>query len=329
MSHSPVTLSFASRIARVPRLSRMPSQRIVHAVQTDNSKDVSFVTLSEDGCIDKTRETVDVTLNDVNKEEVTLFIINSDNGADTGSPGSSIILSPDVEDGLINSFTCRVDEDSDVGRIRRASLFSNDEFEPIKMELPQRSPLTIRIPDYAIGVTGYTSPSPASDTATHSGHSSPSLSPSSEHSSTSYQQSVTPSSSCSTLFSAASSSSSSSGTFVDNSAYSKPYGYPSCDSVKDDCGPFPFTLEDGDSLDNVTDIRGFADLRSHGYDFGWSRFASRPETRYGLSAKDAAKVQAYLARGPNEFPRSYVEKVNARTNAFEKKLFRKVFKFVK
>ncbi|KAI5117943.1 hypothetical protein M0805_004708 [Coniferiporia weirii] len=202
---------------------------------------------------------------------------------------------------------------------RKSSLLSDDEFEPIRMSIAKRVPEPSEIikkhPE-----RGDTLLPP--DDAARSIESSESdesrISPPKSGPGTHPLSRAPTSASSSTLFSVSSSVSASS-TYVN---------HPKSDGRMfykfDDCTPrtVPVVV----TPDSVTGTRGLTNLRSHGYDFDWSRLAARTDAAHGLSPEDSAELEMFLSKGaghltlgPNSDPAAPA-KASPKKNSFEKKL---------
>lgn len=302
--------------AKMPVLSRMRSQRIVHVVQTEeNNNDVSVVvralyiytspsiltycntqTMSEDGHAEKTQETVDFDFlsHELKKEP------ESVEEADT----QSIFFEIDLDDGDLQRLTlCESEDhqDQDDSPSRRGSIFSDDEFESIRMTLPKRTPTPsrLRFKDMktkrrANGTHPSLRRSPPSIASYDSSHSGSTSYTDSDlnHRATFYDHGLIPNTAASsaTLFSMTSSTSST--TCVDYSNYPKSGGRTFCAFDEGS----PAKLVGIVTPDSVTGTRGLDDLRMHGYAFDWSRFAGRSEAPHGLSPEDSADLEIFLSR---------------------------------
>lgn len=254
-------------------------------------------TMSEDGHAEQTHETVDFSSlsHELEKEP------ESTEESDT----QSIFFEIDLDDGDLQRLTlCESEghqEDQDDFPSRRGSLFSDDEFESIRMTLPKRTPTPsrLRFKDMKTKrrVNGSppspkgSPPSIASEDSSHSGSTSYTDSDL-DHHATLYDHGPIPNTAASsaTLFSIASSTSST--TCVNYSNYPKSGGRTFC--AFDEGGPGkPIGIVTPDS---VTGTRGLDDLRMHGYAFDWSRFAGRSEAAHGLSPEDSADLEVFLSR---------------------------------
>ncbi|KAL5483030.1 hypothetical protein ACEPAI_8259 [Sanghuangporus weigelae] len=330
MNNSPTTPSFA----RTPRLPRMRSQRIVHVVQTEDNKDVSVVTISEDGLAEETQETVDFCIPDAeDKEDCEVRVTDE---SDKQAEDEPIVFEVDLDDGDVQQLTkCDCDEHKQATQSRRASLFSNDEFEPIRMKLPKRTPQPLRLSNHKVTSpkkTAFSSPAspaspPVSEASDASSHPSSLDSPNTglDASPTLYASSHTPytSGSSTTLYSVASAVSSM--TYVDSSSYQKHGGRTFCAFEKEAGSP---KFVDVVTPDNVTGTRGLVDLKAYGYNFGWSRFDGRSDVAHGLRPEEAAELEIFLSKGPNAFPNRGSPTRSPKKSAFEKKLF-EVLKLIK
>ncbi|KAL5531813.1 hypothetical protein ACEPAF_5376 [Sanghuangporus sanghuang] len=330
MNNSPTTPSFV----RTPRLPHMRSQRIVHVVQTEDNKDVSIVTISEDGRTEETQEIVDFCITDTeNKEECEVHVTG---GSDKPAEDEPIVFEVDLDDGDVQQLTkCDCEEHNQTAQSRRASLFSDDEFEPIRMKLPKRTPQPLRLLNHKVTSpkkTAFSSPAspvspPVSEASDASSRASSldSPNPSLDASPTLYAPSHAPytSGSSTTLYSVASAASSA--TYVDSFSYQKHGGRAFCAYEKEAGSP---KLVDVVTPDNVTGTRGLVDLRVYGYSFGWSRFAGRSDAAHGLRPEEAAELEIFLSKGPNAFPNRESPTRSPKKSAFEKKLF-EVLKLIK
>lgn len=260
---------------------------------------MTLQTLSEDGHTEEVQETLVIpTLNNKGNKEESVISERVEDESDDKSPSESIVFEIDFGNGEFQQPVWRKDEDfSEITSIRKASLFSDDEFEPIRMKLPKRrTPLPLRLSNHKVEKCEVQAPPPSCESPTSSltsddsGHSGSSKDASLDHPQGLSPGTMVPSP---TLFSVNSASSSS--TCLDSAACRKSPGHDQTfRGYEKDLGSTKFI--EIVTPDSVPETRGLVDLRAYGYDFGWSRFAGRSEAPHGLSPEDSAELEMFLSR---------------------------------